>query len=427
MPELTGSVGKGGINKPHEVRLIELMLRVTKRKAGGPYFPDDNSGEYTGRLAEAIAEFQAAEIAKAGDAGASDRPGLIEAGSLTWRALVARLPDDLKEVRTSADISVPYLAMGQAALQESVGALRNPSNHLDPMFAHKLVTLVTEFHQKRGIVLSVQRWRGWWRNLDDQVNLVSQGGPGESIHHYGFAVDLGFRNWCWVHPDGRVHKPDRGDFFESTLDQAVKDELWEARNAIAFDKLKLYTTKMGGDRAHIQAFEDDPVDSASSWILLLEAYGPRKMKWEPYERTPTSYKCDLGLGGKRYLVGTAIDIWVLNPNDPRWAKDLKEKGLHPKLRLKKANLAKALNAKLAADKSFTLEGFFGAKKDAHAHGRPLKEADITDADLLAVRKLLHREFEEAAKHWQSWKAVYYPSKDRRPEHNRDLPQAPDPD
>jgi hypothetical protein len=420
MAELTGSVGLGGANAPHDVRLVQLMLRLISRKLGGSYFPDDHSGRFTGRLQEAIATFQQTEGVQ------GETAGLVAAGGRTWKALVARLPERLKEVRTCEGVSVAYLAMSDADFRASLADLRSPTNRLEVMFAHKLVNLVTEFHEKTGIALSVNKYRGWWRSLDDQVNLVSQGGPGESIHHFGLAVDVGFRGWQWVHPDGHVQKPDRGDFFTSGLAPTLLDELCGARENYAFDKLKLFTTNLTHVRAHIQAFEDAPVDSATSWIALLEAHGPRKMKWEPYEMTPTSYKCDLGLGGARYLVGTALDIWVLDPGDPRWANDLQEKHLDPKLRLKKSNLAKALNAKLEKDRSFSLDSFFG-NKARRPQGRPLTAADFTDEDMIAVRKLLHREFEETAKHWREWKRVFYKSEERRPVHDKKLAQAPDPD
>ena len=56
-------------------------------------------------------------------------------------------------------------------------------------------------------MLSVQEPFGWWRSLDMQVGLSSDGGPGESIHNYGRAVDMAFRGLKWVDTTGKVQSP----------------------------------------------------------------------------------------------------------------------------------------------------------------------------------------------------------------------------
>ena len=41
-------------------------------------------------------------------------------------------------------------------------------------------------------MITVNKPFGGWRDYDMQVPLASQGGPGETIHNYGRAVDVGF-------------------------------------------------------------------------------------------------------------------------------------------------------------------------------------------------------------------------------------------
>jgi hypothetical protein len=175
----------------------------------------------------------------------------------------------------------------------------------------------------------------------------------------------------------------------------------------------------GGDKAHLQDLEDQPLDSVSSLIALMEAVGPRKMKWEPFEMTPTSYKCDLGLGGAKYLVGTALDIWVTDSNDSHWAQLLskndskgKKKTL-PKFKLTKDDLIKALSVKANTTPSFSFDAYLGMREGAHRKG-PLTTNDISDADMKKVHSIIRGEFEAAAANWKKWKPVLYPGSDRRP-------------
>jgi hypothetical protein len=311
---------------------------------------------------------------------------------------------------------VVYLDMGIATQRASIGSLQRSGTNLVAEFAAKLIKLVTDFYAQTGIVLTVQEPFGWWRTFDMQVGLASQGGPGETIHNYGRAVDIAFHGLKWVTPGGRVQGPMKGDLTDGTLTSQQQNEFWAARLKVVQAQPGLFGTTAFGSRdlAHIQDLEDGTLDSAGSLVALMEAVGPRKMKWELFEMTPTSYKCDLGLGGETYLVGTAIDIWVFNPADQRWQKLLK-RDQKPSLMLTKGELAKALNAKMKTDATFSFDSFLGTRETTHKKGE-LTPADISDADMKAVHLIVRGEFQAVAENWRKWRPVLYPDNNRRDKH-----------
>jgi peptidoglycan hydrolase-like protein with peptidoglycan-binding domain len=407
MSDISSSVGENGANAAHDVALVQLFLRKVKNVKGVSYFQHDYSGVYSTQLKDAIAAFQADSGGKpdggAPDAGAPHKTGLIEPRSATWAKLIAAVPTEFKNARTLPGVKIVYIGMSQADHDASVSAIRNPVHKLGEDFKFKVVQLVQDFYRQSQIVLTVNDYRGWWRSFDEQLGLVSDGGPGESIHNYGYAVDIGFKGLRWVSPDGQIQPPLNNSLSnDGLLSGARQLELWAARNRIAIDKLHLFPTVKKGDLTHIQAFEDDPLDSAGSLVALMEVVGPRKMKWQTFEMRPTSYLCDLGLGGDKYLVGTATVIW--------------DKTLA--ISLTKADLAKALNAKLSADPKFSVETFLGVPFKLEGKKREVAPDSFSDAHMAAVKKLLRAEFQAASEHWKEWKPVRYPDTTRRPYHRR---------
>jgi hypothetical protein len=434
MARLSGSVGGGGQNAPHDVALVQLMLGQVRDSKGAPFLSTFYDGRYSPALGAAIASFQtSAEVKTSSRPGASaERTGLIEAGGETLAKLGASLPAALKGIRTAAGVSVVYLDMGGVAKQASIAAILQPKKSLTPGFSAKLTKFVSDFYDQTGIVLTLQEPFGWWRSFDMQVGLASQGGPGESIHNYGRAVDIGFKGLQWVTQQGQVRGPLSGDLTAGGLDVKVQNEFWSMRFKAVQSQSGLFGTIAfdGGDKAHLQDLEDARLDSAGSLIALLESVGPRRMKWESLEMTPTSYSCDLGLGGEKVLVGTALDVWVTDPADSRWAKALREKHLNPSFKLTKADLAKALNAKMKTDAKFSLDAFLGragtpqkkrAPTSADAGAADPKDtsltaADVSDADMKVFHLVLRGEFQAAAENWKKWNPVWYPDQKRRPKH-----------
>jgi len=407
MAEITDSVGAGGRNHGHDVVLVQMMLKVISRSGGRSYFGGDYTQTNTknGQLAAAIGAFQQAHNLipppqKGTVVEKTDRLGLVEPGSQTWKKLVTSLPGEYRAARTLEGTSLAYFPMREAIKDQSINELR--AHELDPDFKEKLIALVTRFHAKSGIALFVND-TGWRRTLKDQIGKKSEAAPGETIHHYGLAVDIGFKDLTYVAMDGSIqttatHK--RG--FEG-FENRHKEQFFAARNKIAVDQLGLHPTIFGGDLFHLQAYDDGRLDSVTSFIALLETVGKR-MSWGPQYMTPTDYWCDLGLGGERFLVGTALEIW------------------HPDkhLALSRSDLARALNAKLAADPKFSVEGYLGvavpALKAASAPGaapRQLTGADLNDTHIAAVKRLLQAEFIAAEKAWRKWQPKFYRSAARR--------------
>jgi peptidoglycan hydrolase-like protein with peptidoglycan-binding domain len=416
MAKLSGSVGDGGQNAPHDVALVQLMLNQAKNASGSTFLRTPYDGNYGPTLAAAIAAFQASASVTLTP---PEKRGLITPGGGTLPKLAAALPASLSGIRATAGVSVIYLDMGDAAKRASIAALISPQNNLRSDFSGKLVKLVSGFYDQTGIVLTLQGPNAAFRTFDMQVGLVSQGGPGETIHNYARAVDIGFKGLRWVAGLGQISGPLPGDLNVATLNSKVQTEFWTVRFKAVQAQPGLYATVAfgGGDKAHLQDLDDFPLDSAGSLIALMESVGPRKMKWESFEQTPTSYLCDLGLGGDKVMVGTALDIWVMNPGDKQWAavSNNPKKPFRPRLKLTKADLVKVINAKMKADPTFSFDVFLGTRPGTHKKGE-LAPSDVTDADMKAVHVILRGEFQAAAENWAKWKPVLYPDSTRRPKH-----------
>ena len=251
---------------------------------------------------------------------------------------------------------------------------------------------------------------GWRRDFAGQakVNPSATGaGPGESPHQFGRGVDIGFPSLKWVAGDGTI-KTDNFWLDSQTLPAAKQQEFWAARNAIAFGKLGLNKTNKAGDLIHVQGFDDAKVSWGKSLAKLLETVSPAKAKWAVVAGTPNRYKVDLDLGSS-FTAGSSSAIWAGTAA------------------IDKGELVKALNAKLAADPTFSVEKFLGipakgpppADGGVAAKGPPIlggapggkappatptlvKEADITEDSVQRLQKLLKKEIQAADENWDKW-------------------------
>jgi hypothetical protein len=402
MPELTHSVGDGGTNLPHEVALVKMMLKVVGRFKGVGYLHGDYTSPSYGDTGSAIVAFQKANSLAAGTTATNHRPdrsGVVEPGSQTWQLLVSQLPDAYKQARTLEGTTLAYFPMPAFVKGQSLNEIR--LHELDAGFKDKLVSLVEKFYVKSGIVLFINP-TGWRRTFDEQMGKVTEAAPGESIHQYGVAIDIGFKDLRYVAIDGAIRQTATSNRGFEELPRH-KEPFFKARNKIAVEQLGLFATILGGDWFHLQAYDDARLDSVTSFMTLLESVGKR-MSWGPHYMTPTDYWCDLGLGGERFLVGTAVEIWDRNKA----------------IVLTKADLAKALTAKLTADPRFSVEQFLGVPLASTAHpGKPADKPDaitaasFSDHHLAAVKTLLRAEFAAAQAQWKKWRPIYYRSAARR--------------
>lgn len=385
MQPLTGSVGDAGKNALHEVALVKFLLTVAKRPSGGSYLP---SGDYTNvkdvGISGAIRAFQQDHQLVAATPG-KPRPGvskpetagLLEPGSATWTKLVAAAPVSYSSVRTTEGVALVYFPMSASALATAKGEIQ--TSELQGDFKHRVTDLLEKFYAKSGIAVSANP-DGLRRSFAQQMNKSSEASPGETIHNYGYAVDLGFTGLSYVTRTGATQTVDRTDRGFDKWPR-IKEQIFAARNAIALRQLSMFATTAlgGGDYFHLQNFEDKRLDSVSSFMKLLTKVGPMKMKWRPEYKTWTDYWCDLGLGGEQYYVGASVDIWV----------DTKP------LKVSKEDLAKALSAKMKVDPKFSPDKYLVRAPKPPTGGAPGKDAslsvaaaDITDQDIAKVKALL---------------------------------------
>jgi hypothetical protein len=392
MAGLTGSVGENGKNARPDVALVQFMLAVARDANGRAYYGTPYSGHYDAGTKLAIAALLGAKP-----------QAVIAPDSSAWSKLLAAVPDRYKTARVMPGSGVTvYQPADRHFAETSANSIKTNAN-LNDEFKGKIARLVTEFYNQYQIALTVQGRTGGRRTFQEQVHLNSDSAPGESIHHYGHAVDIGFSGLRWINGKGDISTTD--DWLRELPSQPQRLAFWEARNKIA-DRLKLYSTikKGGGDFIHLQNYDDNLLDSVTSFMTLLELVGPRKMKWKPVNMTPTDYWCDLGLGGDKYFVGTGLDIWKSTP------------------RLTKSDLAAAVNAKLKKEPNFSLDGYLGLgtppKNAPDAGTTPLRDTDITPAHLGSIQRLLRAEFDAADKDWRLWKPVFYQGSARRPSHQK---------
>ena len=339
MPDIKDSVGAGGTNAVHDVAMVQLMLRLVKNAKGAPYFAADYTGTPGDATENAIVAFQTDQKLLGPPAG--EKSGFVGKGSQTLAKLNAAVPATYALAWIIADTRTVYLAMDAATAQKSANAVEGSAD-LDPAFRGKVANLINQMHQQHKIALSIPA-SGGRRTFDQQAALspaVTGAGPGESNHQYGQAVDIGFGNLRWVKGDGQLVK-DNYWLSAGGLPAAKQNAFWAARDAIAFDKLGLFKTNKPGDLVHVRYANANVSYSRSLAALLLNAATVTKSKWEPMPGRPNKYKNDFGLGGARHIVGTAREIWA------------------GKADVNAADLAAALNAKLAADKTFDVLKFFG--------------------------------------------------------------------
>ncbi len=383
MQSLAGSVGGGGKNAVHDVALVKFLMMVVKNSKGSSYLP---LGDYTnvrdGSVSVAIRAFQQDTLlvdAVSGKPKPGVLPGLVEPGGATWAKLVAAVPDAYKTVRTTEGVTLVYFPMSPSALASAKGEIQ--AGGLKTEFQVKVTNLLDKFYAKSGIVVSANP-NGLRRTFEQQVEMTyksSEASPGETIHNYGYAVDLGFTGLSYVSSTGATQTVDAHDRGFNKWPR-IKEQIFAARNAIGTRELSLFTTVAlgGGDLFHLQNYADKPLDSVISFMKLLEKVGPMKMKWRPEYMTWTDYWCDLGLGGEQYYVGASVDIWA-------------DKNA---LKLSKEDLAKALSAKLKADPKFLLDKFLvhppkpptGTGGASGANTPPkITAADIGDLDIAKVK------------------------------------------
>jgi len=449
VPDIKDSVGQGGTNNSHDVSLVQVMLRVIKDAKGVAYLNGNYDGAFGDITKAAITRFQqdqkliplpaapagaAAKVAAGppapaklpaaatpgGVAAATEKTGLVAMNSLTLKKLNELLPASHKEILALEKTNLVYLP-GSATDSKDLATTITGKIELDGVFRQKLANVVTQMYTDHKLTLAIHG-TGWRRDFAKQLTLRLLGTgahPGESNHQYGQASDLGMNGLEWVGGDGTIEKTDywlnpfngKG----ASMPQGKRDQLWKARNQIAYTTLGLHPTSKKGDDIHVQGYSDNAVDYPRSLAKLLNSVG--KVKWDSIP-VVHKYKTDFGLGGALFQVGTATDIWqtkaAVTDVDLLAAikaagKDLSKLPVfqdfqYVKDALKVAAKAPAANAP-AAKAPPGQPPAVKAPGPPVIDGKNMKLGDIKAADIVLVQKLLKRDWEEADRSWKTWVAV----------------------
>lgn len=399
MPDIKDSVGDGGANTVHDVALVQMMLHAVKDAKNTPYFGADYTGSYSNAVKDSISKFQKDQnlLAPSGGAGsaAAEKDGLIAKSSQTLAKLNTMLPTKYATARIIENTKTVYLEMDAAAASASATAI-NAKTDLDAAFRANVANLVSQVYRDMKIALTVVVRSGWNRSFSQQAALdpaTTNAGPGESNHNWGKAVDIGFNHLKWVRGDGDVFEDNwwlegKDASKKVVMSEAKANAFWAARNRVAAG-LNLFPTTFAGDTIHLQAYDDARVSMANSLAALLNQVTVKNMKWLAVRGHPNQYKNDFGLGGAKFGVGTSKQIWA---------------GTAP---VTKADLAAALNAKLAADKKFNVYTFFGVTPvpPGPPPAPPIKEADIKGTYLAKIKSNLQADFQAAEANVAKWKPL----------------------
>jgi hypothetical protein len=426
MPSLSASVGEAanaaGVNAKHDVTMVQIMLRVAKHpKTDLPYFGANYNGHYNHALKEAIQAFQvtsnlasppahahphgAQHASTSGKPAASPTPlnpkapepyGLIGVDSETFKRLVeevVRVKPKYNRLLVIPKSKLAYLAAEESQFNDAKMEIANSG--LEDDFGKAVTLLVTTIYNEYKIVL-----KGWGtktsylRSFKEQHEALKSGessaGPGESLHNYGLAIDVGYKGMILILEDGAEHeiknetdfdnfnKRDHPHYSRENVLTSIRNPIWERPTGPLFR-----IRKDGGkdnDPNHFQKYHTanpnwpkDPytercVDmhrSLAEHLSNVTSGGGTQIQWEAAPHG--HYRCDLGLGIKPIDVGRADEVWSGHA------------------RLTKDQYVQALNQARAND------------------GDPrLKEADVSLARFNEVLKNLKEAFDEAERRSDDW-------------------------
>ena len=191
------------------------------------------------------------------------------------------------------------------------------------------------------------------------------------------AVDLGFDGLQWLQSDGSVTKNEtawlhRLDPGQKVIPEALR--FWDALRAVGTSPEVGAFIGPTADRPHFQNWNDAGVSMAARLANLLTRSGT--MRWRAAN---SRYSSDFGLGGEFFEHGTAAQIW---------------------------NLEAIVTADMLARARAAQADRFGQQRPGGPPGRPPLGAQrlppVTQADILAMQRLLRHQFQLADSNWQNW-------------------------
>jgi hypothetical protein len=428
MPDIKDTISGPG-SEPQDIAMVQMMLKVIKDAKGTPYLKVNYSGEWNIETNDAIIRFQqdnkliklppeegkvtttgapTKAPAVAGAATAFDKTGVVESKSATFRKLNDLLPPDYKDATILPGAKTIYFP-GKAS-EATVSSNKIRSNlQLEAKFRQKVADFIDAFYKRTKIVLKSPPRSGGRRDFKEQMNVISQAGPGESNHQFGQAADIGFQGLKWVDGDGTIRedtywlnlgteKPGK----KAHMTKEKAKEFWKAHNQLAFGQIGLRPTSLAGDELHVQAYDDLSLSYSRSLAKLLNITSKTHYEGMPHVKgQQNKYKSDFGLGGKTYIVGTSKELFggeaKININDLTAALNASKKDL-AKLHLFKdfQFVKKALNAAGKPPLGKLPEPVMGGK---------LAAKDICDADIDLLRKAAKADWVKADQNWKQWGPV----------------------
>lgn len=393
MPVITAAVGLSGINKLHDVALVQAMLRVIRNPKHQPYVTFVYDGVFTpgGATFKAIQAFQ--QDYKTASGVPPETSGKVEPNGRTFKKMVELLPATHQELLSIVNQNLVYLAGSASAAQLSEQRVTSHPNFTSD-FKTKLAGLIRQMYQTYKIVLCVipDQHHGGFRTFADQRALMdvegaTNAGPGESNHNFGNGADVGFENFTWLQGTGEPKKDAYWLNFLAPAKPSVAAELWQLRNRLT----TLFPSRKPGDLVHLQTFDDGNVSMGKSLASLMSEYG--RMYWDYGGGV---YKCNFGLADSTELfpVGTAKNIWdsKVNVSEVSFAKALNQA-------LKRRNAA---GGKLPDYEEVIFQAIVSTRP------QPVKEfksSDIKKADCDLMRAFFKADFDLAETNYAHWKPV----------------------
>ena len=399
MQLISDSVGTGGANAVADIALVQAILLKTTRAAAaarpaGPYLASYDGVAGAGTSA-AINAFQADHLmvtnaAKQSVLAANTTAGLVKPGDATWAKMLTEVQTDFANLRVLTGGKVVYVEATAAELQTKIAAATGLT--FTVTFRVKVLACINKMHADYGIAVGVCP-KGDRRTFQSQFQIRrdtpanTKAGPGESNHNYGMATDIGFDGLRWLKANGTVQaNEDPWLKFLHASNSVEEMRFWTALRTVGESTAVGAFRGPESDRPHLQNWDDNTVSMTARLPVHLQASGSMKWSRGVVASGATTYKCDLGLGGAQFDVGTAMQIWDLN-----------------------ATVTAAVITQARAAVAAAAAGARGprvappARPQPGAVPQPVRPpAAVTAADVTLMRQALRAEFDLADTNWRNW-------------------------
>lgn len=392
MQRLSGSVGDGGRNTACDVALVQVaLMKIARPNNRGAYLNSYDGACGAGTIAairDFIADHSLAPPARPGGAAAA----LITVGSTAEQRLGSALPQAVSDLRCLAAGKTVFVA---ATAQDRDAALQAAARiTFAPLFRTKVNAYINQMFALHGIASAVAA-DGGRRNFQRQYELFTSGrnvtnaGPGESNHNFGYGADVGYTGLRWIRANGDiVANEDAWLHRLAAVSAAEANHFWDTLRAVGTSNaVGAYPSNKAGDRPHLQNWSDNGTSMTRSLAGHLTRSGV--MQWS---RGQGTYLSDLGYGGQQIPVGTAAQIWAGQAT---------------------VTAASITRARAAARPLMPVDARGNQRMPVAAGGgmrQPVptvpgraQPAAVTQQDVAAMQQRLRAEFESADRNWVAWR------------------------